>query len=201
MTSVCARACTIGAWLALAPSMLVACGASPVVVATPEGTSTDPSSPKAEPKPSQAPSASVALATSTPGPASTSSTSSATPSTSPSLSTAPAEPPPKEISARHVLVQYLGTEHASAAVVRTREQAEALAEKVLAKARRGESFTRLATEYSDEPGAAGRGGALGKFTRGKMTPSFEDAAFRLKVGQISDVVETPFGFHIILRTE
>jgi hypothetical protein len=111
------------------------------------------------------------------------------------------EPPPKEIAARHVLVQFVGTERAPPAVVRTREQAEALAEKVLAKARRGESFTRLATEYSDEPGAAGRGGALGKFTRGKMAPAFEDAAFRLKVGQISEVVETPFGFHVILRTE
>jgi NIMA-interacting peptidyl-prolyl cis-trans isomerase 1 len=111
------------------------------------------------------------------------------------------EPPPKEVGARHVLIQFLGTERAPTSVVRTREQAEALAEKVLAKARRGESFTRLATEYSDEPGAAGRGGALGKFTRGKMAPAFEDAAFRLKVGQISEVVETPFGFHVILRTE
>jgi peptidyl-prolyl cis-trans isomerase NIMA-interacting 1 len=111
------------------------------------------------------------------------------------------EPPPKEVAARHVLVQFVGSERAPPSVVRTREQAEALAEKVLAKARRGESFTRLATEYSDEPNAAGRGGALGKFTRGKMAPAFEDAAFRLKVGQISEVVETPFGFHVILRTE
>lgn len=130
-------------------------------------------------------------------------TSKAAPGTQPTPQAAQAsdEPPPKEVGARHVLIQFLGTERAPASVVRTREQAEALAEKVLAKARRGESFTRLATEYSDEPGAAGRGGALGKFTRGRMAPAFEDAAFRLKVGQISEVVETPFGFHVILRTE
>jgi hypothetical protein len=109
---------------------------------------------------------------------------------------APSGDAPKEVGARHVLVQYVGAERAPASVVRTREQAEALAQKVLAKARRGESFTRLATEYSDEPGAAGRGGALGKFGRGKMAPAFEEAAFRLAVGEVSNVVETPFGFHV-----
>lgn len=108
---------------------------------------------------------------------------------------------PKEVGARHVLVQYVGSERADAHVVRSRDQAEALAQKVLDRARRGESFTRLAAEYSDEPGAAARGGALGKFGRGKMAPKFEEAAFRLRVGEISDVVETPFGFHVILRTE
>jgi len=109
--------------------------------------------------------------------------------------------PPKAVGARHVLIQYVGAERAPAAVVRTRDQAEGLAQKVMQRAKRGESFTRLATEYSDEPGAAARGGALGTFGRGKMAAQFEDAAFRLKVGEISDVVETPFGFHVILRTE
>lgn len=108
---------------------------------------------------------------------------------------------PKEIGARHILVQFLGAERAPASVVRTREQAEALAQKVLVRARRGENFTRLVTEFSDEPGAAGRGGALGRFGRGRMVPAFEAIAFRMHVGQVSDIVETPFGFHVILRTE
>ncbi len=110
-------------------------------------------------------------------------------------------PEPKEVGARHVLVQYMGAERAPAAVVRSRNQAEALALKVLARARRGESFIRLVTEYSDEPGAAGRGGALGKFGRGRMVPAFDAAVFALDVGELSGLVETPFGFHVILRTE
>ena len=59
----------------------------------------------------------------------------------------------------------------------------------------------FANEYSDEPNAGARGGSLGRFGRGQMVGAFEVAAFKLKVGEISDIVETPFGFHIIQRTE
>jgi hypothetical protein len=109
--------------------------------------------------------------------------------------------PVSRIGARHVLVMYMGSSRAPESIVRTRDQAHALAEDVLKRARAGEDFARIAVESSDEPGAAGRGGSLGRFGRGQMVPAFEEAAFKLKVGEISDVVETPFGFHIIQRTE
>ena len=185
-----------GGWLLPSTALLLAaCGSAPVQLATPDGETSLARSPAPEaPAASGAPTA--------PG---------ATPETggtpAPSSEAPPMElaPPgttlPKEIGARHILVQFLGAERAPASVVRTREQAEALAQKGLVRARRGESFTRLVTEYSDEPGAAGRGGALGRFGRGRMVPAFEEVAFRMRVGQLSDVVETPFGFHVILRTE
>lgn len=109
--------------------------------------------------------------------------------------------PPKRIGARHVLIQWMGSERAPASVVRSREQAYAVAQQVLKRAKAGDDFARLAIEFSDEPGAGGRGGSLGRFGRGQMVGAFEAAAFKLEVGQISDIVESPFGFHIIQRTE
>ncbi len=108
---------------------------------------------------------------------------------------------PKRIGARHVLVQWMGADKASPSVVRTRDQALEVAKEVLRRARAGEDLGRLAVEFSDEPGAGNRGGSLGRFGRGTMVPAFEDAAFRLKVNEISDIVETPFGYHVIQRTE
>jgi parvulin-like peptidyl-prolyl isomerase len=55
-------------------------------------------------------------------------------------------------------------------------------------------------EYSDEPRAGERGGDLGTFPKGSMVPEFQAALDKMKIGDISDVVETPFGFHVILRT-
>lgn len=108
---------------------------------------------------------------------------------------------PTKIGARHVLIQWMGSERAPSSVVRSREQAQAVAQEVLRRARNKEDFARLAIEFSDEPGAGGRGGSLGRFGHGQMVAAFEAAAFKLDVGQISEIVETPFGFHIIQRTE
>ena len=106
-----------------------------------------------------------------------------------------------QISARHVLIQWMGAQSAGPSVVRTREQALVVAQEVLRKARSGVDFARLAVEFSDEPNAGHRGGSLGRFGHGQMVKQFEDAAFALQPGEISGIVESPFGFHIIQRTE
>jgi hypothetical protein len=109
--------------------------------------------------------------------------------------------PPKKIAARHVLIMYMGSERAPSSVVRSKDQAFSVAQEVHKRAKAGEDFARLAIEYSDEPGAGNRGGSLGRFGKGQMVGAFEEAAFRLRVGEVSDIVETPFGFHVIQRTE
>lgn len=129
-----------------------------------------------------------------------SSTTSTATTTGATAASEPADPPSK-ISARHVLVQWMGADRAGKSVMRTREQALVLAQEVLRKAKAGEDIGRLANEYSDEPNAGARGGSLGRFGRGQMVPAFDQVVFKLKVGELSDIVETPFGFHVIQRTE
>jgi peptidyl-prolyl cis-trans isomerase D len=79
----------------------------------------------------------------------------------------------------------------------SRQKKRALAEKVLEKARAGKDFAELARTYSDDAGSAIDGGSLGYFTHGTMVPAFEAVAFAMKPGQISDIVETSLGYHII----
>jgi len=73
-------------------------------------------------------------------------------------------------------------------------------EDLLKRARAGEDFAKLAKEYSEDPGSKDKGGEY-KFPRGQMVPEFEAAAFSLKTNQISDVVTTSFGYHIIKLDE
>lgn len=78
-----------------------------------------------------------------------------------------------------------------------RMQLAELRERVL----KGDNFAMLATLYSQDPGSAKKGGELGFFTRGDMVAPFEAVAFALKPGEVSPIVETPFGFHIIQLIE
>ncbi len=71
-------------------------------------------------------------------------------------------------------------------------------EGLLERARAGEDFATLATEHSQDPGSAAAGGDLGWFRRGGFAEEFEDAAFSLLEGSVSDVIETIFGYHIVL---
>lgn len=73
----------------------------------------------------------------------------------------------------------------------------AKAEDVLRRVRAGEDFVKLADELTEDPSGKGKGGELGWFGRGAMVKPFEDAAFNLKPGEVSEVVETQFGFHVI----
>lgn len=77
------------------------------------------------------------------------------------------------------------------------KQARSKAEDVLKRVRAGEDFGELAKQFSVDPSNKDKGGDLGWFGRGMMVKEFEDAAFSLQPGQVSDVVQTPFGFHII----
>ncbi|MDP2918239.1 MAG: peptidylprolyl isomerase [bacterium] len=81
---------------------------------------------------------------------------------------------------------------------RENEEARKKAEEVLAKVKTpGANFEDLAREYSEDTYSAPSGGDLGSFSRGQMTPAFEDAAFALAPGEISDLVQTEYGYHII----
>src|SRR5690606_29202810 len=94
--------------------------------------------------------------------------------------------------ARHILVGVPpeAPEHEKAAA---REKIE----KALARLRKGESFDKVAREVSEDPGSARDGGSLGCVPKGRMVKPFEDALFALSAGQLSDIVETRYGLHII----
>lgn len=107
---------------------------------------------------------------------------------------------PSEIRARHILVSHTEARMAPETVTRSRDEARALAEGIVRRARTGEDWDAMHARHSDETNGP-PGGDLGRFGRGQMVASFERAAFRLEVREISDAVESPFGFHVIQRLE
>lgn len=97
-----------------------------------------------------------------------------------------------EVHARHVLLRL-----PAEATPAQRDSVMKLAVSIRDQAKAGADFVGLAKKYSEEPGAAERGGDLGFFGKGQMVAPFEQAAFALQAGQVSDVVETAFGLHVI----
>jgi peptidyl-prolyl cis-trans isomerase C len=98
----------------------------------------------------------------------------------------------ERVRASHILIRT--PENADA---KTKQDARTKAADVLKQVKDGKDFGELAKEYSQDPGSAANGGDLGYFAQGQMVGPFEQAAFALKPGDVSDVVETPFGFHVI----
>ena len=78
-----------------------------------------------------------------------------------------------------------------------KEKVKAEAQTVLDKIKSGADFSEMAKEYSRDPGSADKGGDLGFFGTGEMVPAFEESAYALKTGDVSELVESPFGYHII----
>lgn len=111
------------------------------------------------------------------------------------------EPAEQKVQASHILISYQGAASAPETVTRTKEEAKAEADRVTAEAKASpDQFAELAKKYSDGP-TGPNGGDLGLFGKGQMTKAFEDAAFAMEVGTVSDAVETEFGFHIIKQTD
>jgi peptidyl-prolyl cis-trans isomerase C len=96
------------------------------------------------------------------------------------------------VKARHILVRV-----DNSASDDEKKKAKEKTELYLKKIKDGEDFAKLASDFSDDPGSKAKGGDLGFFPRGRMVKPFDDAAFSLKPGETSGIVETQFGFHII----
>ncbi len=103
---------------------------------------------------------------------------------------------PERVRASHILIRT--EENADA---KAKEAAKAKAADLLKQVKAGKDFAELAKQHSQDPGSATKGGDLGFFQQGQMVGAFERTAFALKPGEVSDIVETPFGFHIIKMAE
>lgn len=103
---------------------------------------------------------------------------------------------PEQRRASHILIT---VDESADEAAKTKARAQAAA--ALKRVKSGEDFAKVAQELSQDPGSAKQGGDLGLFGKGVMTEEFEKAAFALKKNAISDLVTTPFGYHIIKLTE
>ena len=106
--------------------------------------------------------------------------------------------PVEKVRARHILVRYRGAKNDRGAT-RSKAEARRTAEEIRGLATKaGADFAALARERSED-GSASRGGDLGEFGRGRMVAGFDETVFRIAPNEVSEVVETEFGFHVIQR--
>jgi parvulin-like peptidyl-prolyl isomerase len=105
----------------------------------------------------------------------------------------------EKVKARHILIRMTGSPVPVKAGQKdlTPDEALAKAKDLYAKIKAGGDFAALAKAESDDMGSGANGGELGMFGHGQMVPSFEEAAFKLKTGEVSEPVKSPFGYHII----
>ncbi len=108
----------------------------------------------------------------------------------------------EKVRASHILIPYQGAQSAAESVTRSKEEAQAEAERLAAEAKaKPEAFGELAKQHSSDQTSAEKGGDLDFFGKGAMVPAFEESAFALQKGEISEPVETDFGFHVIQVTD
>ena len=108
---------------------------------------------------------------------------------------------PDEVSASHILISYKGADRADSKITRNKQAAKKEAERIRGLiVNDGKDFAQMAKEHSDGPSGP-KGGDLGKFKFEVMAKPFSEAAFALEIDEVSEVVETGFGFHVIKRTE
>lgn len=99
---------------------------------------------------------------------------------------------PEKVAVEHILIN-----------TKSRTEAEALAliKSIAVRINKGEDFATLALEFSDDPSVKNNQGKLGLFAKGKMVKPFEDAAYSLKIGELSKPVKTDFGYHLLRKYE
>jgi parvulin-like peptidyl-prolyl isomerase len=97
----------------------------------------------------------------------------------------------KTASVRHILLLTQGKSETEKTEIHKQMEG------ILERARKGEDFSELAKQYTEDPGSKDNGGLYEDFGRGRMVPPFEEAAFTVPVGEISDIVETTYGYHIL----
>ncbi len=108
----------------------------------------------------------------------------------------------EQVEASHILIAYEGADGATEEITRSEEEALEEAERILSEPQEDpDAFNELAVEFSDDPTGQANEGNLDFFTRGEMVEEFEAAAFEMEIGDISEVVESPFGYHIIKVTD
>jgi len=98
---------------------------------------------------------------------------------------------PKRVKVRHILIKCDPKDKEAS------ERARKKAESIRQEAVQGKDFAQLAKQHSEDAGTKDRGGEIGYITKGQVVPEFEQAAFSLKAGELSGVIQTPYGFHIL----